>query len=409
MKRKKHLLKLVIVVLVILITYSIAVAERFQSTYSISIEEKYDDNIFLTEDNKIDDFITTITPAISLKWDIRENSIFELDYEGDFIHYDHTKGDEITHSLDTLISIASPRLFSIDLKDSYSFVPLDTKEPEVFENLTGENVFIISPNFKFDFTDLTSASLNYQLEMIDYEKSEGNDSVENKSSILLEHNFSRRIKNSLKYVFSTKEFKDDYDDYIAQQVFANFNGQLSSSINGQFGYGYEWRNYQDEKYLNDSMWDVQLGYYYQESDSFILGYEQSLVDDIEGDVKKSQVASITGLNNFFNRVSIDYQGFYQIDTYREEDLEDTFWGGQGEINWAINKRVSTFIGGKYENSEYPSEDQEDNLSSGSGGFLFEVLRWLTFRVEYSYTENDSNVSDNSYTDNKYSLSLKGDW
>lgn len=95
-------------------------------TPSITIGERYDDNIFQDETNEVDDFITTISPAIQLRYIPRPESTLTFEYQPAFeIFADNSDENHVSHRLS--LSIVSPlsRRFSLEASDQL----LVTEEP----------------------------------------------------------------------------------------------------------------------------------------------------------------------------------------------------------------------------------------------------------------------------------------
>lgn len=95
-------------------------------TPSLTIGERYDDNIFQDETDEEDDFITTISPAIELRYIPRPESVLSFSYQPAFeIFADNSDENHVSHRLE--LSFGSPlsRRFSLEASNQL----LITEEP----------------------------------------------------------------------------------------------------------------------------------------------------------------------------------------------------------------------------------------------------------------------------------------
>ncbi len=95
-------------------------------TPSLTIGERYDDNIFQRETNEVDDFITTISPAIQLRYIPRPESVFTFEYQPAFeIFADNSDENHVSHRLSLSLDAPLSRRFSLEVSDQL----LITEEP----------------------------------------------------------------------------------------------------------------------------------------------------------------------------------------------------------------------------------------------------------------------------------------
>ncbi len=95
-------------------------------TPSLTIGERYDDNIFQDETNEVDDFITTISPAIELRYIPRPESTLTFEYRPSFeIFADNSDENHVSHRLNLSYEAPLSRRFSLEVRDQL----LITEEP----------------------------------------------------------------------------------------------------------------------------------------------------------------------------------------------------------------------------------------------------------------------------------------
>jgi uncharacterized protein (PEP-CTERM system associated) len=73
--------RILAVLLVSVLGPALAWGQVLTLTPSLTIGESYDDNIFQDPDNEVDDFITTISPAIQLRYIPRAETSLTFEYE----------------------------------------------------------------------------------------------------------------------------------------------------------------------------------------------------------------------------------------------------------------------------------------------------------------------------------------
>jgi hypothetical protein len=101
-------------------------AQILTLTPSLSLGERYDDNIFQTRDNKADDFVTTVTPALELRYSPTSDTDLNFEYRPSFELF-AKNSDQNQVSQNASVRFATPltRLFSLNLRDTFVL----TKEP----------------------------------------------------------------------------------------------------------------------------------------------------------------------------------------------------------------------------------------------------------------------------------------
>ncbi len=108
--------RILTVLLVSLLGPALAWGQVLTLTPSLTIGERYDDNIFQDADNEEDDFITTISPAVQLRYIPRPETVLTFEYQPAFqIFADNSSENHISHRLGLGFESPLSRRFSLEV------------------------------------------------------------------------------------------------------------------------------------------------------------------------------------------------------------------------------------------------------------------------------------------------------
>jgi uncharacterized protein (PEP-CTERM system associated) len=99
--------------------------------------------------------------------------------------------------------------------------------------------------------------------------------------------------------------------------------------------------------------------------------------------------------------SLAFQGGYTEDYFSAENLGFTLYQrGIGTITHRLFQRMTVGLSGSLEHADYVSEpgDRKDWIWRVSANASYQLFRWLTASLVGSYSEDDSNVDINDYTE-----------
>ncbi len=105
--------------LVSLLGPALAWGQVLTLTPSLTIGERYDDNIFQDPDNEQDDFVTTISPAVQLRYIPRPETVLTFEYQPAFqIFADHGSENHVSHRLGLDFESPLSRRLSLEVGES---------------------------------------------------------------------------------------------------------------------------------------------------------------------------------------------------------------------------------------------------------------------------------------------------
>ncbi|ETX02225.1 MAG: hypothetical protein ETSY1_04375 [Candidatus Entotheonella factor] len=118
--------RILTVLLVSFLAPALAWGQVLTLTPSLTIEERYDDNIFQRSgeadpvtgvvEEEEDDFITTISPAVQLRYIPRPETVVTFEYQPAFrIFADHSGQNHVSHRLDFTLESPLSRRFSLEI------------------------------------------------------------------------------------------------------------------------------------------------------------------------------------------------------------------------------------------------------------------------------------------------------
>ncbi len=120
--------RILVLLVVSLLGSTLAWGQVLTLTPSLTVSERYDDNIFQRSGDEIDadgqvlrkedDFITTISPAVQLRYIPRPETILTFEYEPSLrLFADHSGQNHVSHRLDFDVESPLSRRFSLEASD----------------------------------------------------------------------------------------------------------------------------------------------------------------------------------------------------------------------------------------------------------------------------------------------------
>jgi len=402
----------------------------------ITLQEEYTSNVDLTPTNERDDFITTISPGFristlkrsSTTGDFRTPSISEeekygvdLDVQVPIVFYAKNTYDDyigLLGNLDTWYTF--DRRLTFRVRD-YAIRSEEPREQDYAVGaLPGEyilgseqqeraayfrNVFQPSAEYRFgrEGEDQVSLiSLNYINNIYRNESDLYQDSTENYISPRLDYWFDIRNGISLEYGYLLGDFETD-PDLTGQMIMGRYTYRFNprTSVFADFTYfirdfdfpgddydiyqptaGFE---YEFSRTLNAR---VQVGYFLADPQ------RASKEDGLVYDILIRQLAERT-------TYTLAFQGGYTEDFFTAENLGFTLYHrGIGTVTHRPLERMTVGLSGSLEHADYVSDpgDQKDWIWRVWADASYELSRWLTASLVGSYSEDDSNIDANDYTE-----------
>jgi hypothetical protein len=350
---------------------------------SLDAEEQYSDNYYRRGEKEIEVYTTLISPRIAAKaWTGR--SSFVLSYGPSFHYYhddssrvDASDDDFVGHDLDLSAQTTLFERLGLTFTERFR----RTREPGAYDALqqaeaTREKYKVnqFGPFFTYDFAEKFTAILGYRNEFYDYDDSD--DSDEHRGYFTIRYHLDDR--NSLEVEDQYwKRLYDHNPDYTSNQIKLIFRRELSDFLRCEIGGGYHDRDFE------------RGAQNVEDFSSFI--YRAALTG--ESDASRVFLSYLRNLND----VSL---GASYFDAHRLTlQLEHT-----------IGERIRGRVGGYYQDNDYDTwagvtsdgtlKLREDEIWSGHLGFRYWFADWFSAGLHYEYTDRDSNIVGESYTENR---------
>lgn len=244
-----------------------------------------------------------------------------------------------------------------------------------------------SPNLLYNFGEKFGVGLKYNNLLINYkddEAGEGEDSVENRGTLIFYYYLSSRTSFDL----NTQYWKRDYDknsvDYDSTQVMVNVKHQVNYFTFGA-GAGYHVRDFdkkingQDD--IDQFAWKLSvsgqnppdaLG---TPKSSMYLSLGSNFNDSGMGDAYYNNTRLDGRLTYLFvDKINCTLKGFYQNSDYEFSDREDDKWGLSLGADYLFNDRFSIgLLGGVEErDSNKLGKDYDDKYVSVNLRYNFDL-------------------------------------
>jgi hypothetical protein len=405
------------------------ILSRFQ-LYGVA-EETYDSNVNLTRSNKKEDYITNVgvgirfstLPRSETTREFRQPSTGEetaygitLDFLPTYVFYAKDTSDDylsLSGNLDTWYTWN--RRLTVRVRDYVirSEEPLEqdyasTALPGqiLLGNQIGRSIYVrnvFQPSLEYRFGREDIISINYMNNIYRNESSFFEDSTENYINPRLTYWFNIRNGVSLEYGLTLAGFQRSSD----------FTGHMAV---GRYTYRFNPRTsvFGDFTYLKRDFESPSPDYdVYRPSFGIAHAFSPTLSAQAQAGYFRQDPSRGSTEDGFFYSVvvtqrakkttyTLGLQGGYIEDYFTAENLGFAKYNQAiGTITHQLAQRVSATLSGRYQRPEYQSgvdRGRVDNIRGVDGGVSYQALRWLSFGLNLSYSEDNSNRNVNDYND-----------
>ena len=413
----------------------------------VGVQEEYTNNVNLVPKGKEDAFITTVFAGLKystlpkseitgepVKAPTAEGEKYgvDLNAQAGFVYYSGGKADNylsLNGTLNTWYTLANRLTFRVNdylMRSDESREPLysgalsPVYESGTFVDLTGQylpgtqrqrNIWlrnVFSPSVAYQFSKGGIISLNYMNNVYNNQSSLSEDSVGNYINPKLIYWFDIRNGVTLEYAYALGSF-DRSPDFTGNLG----HGQYTHRFNRRtavFGdYLFVRTNYDppgNDYYVNAPSvginhlfsptlsGKVQVGYFWQSPERG-KGYSGPL-----GDVTLTQKGEKT-------TSTLIVRGGYQQDYFTANNLGFIqYYTGVGTVTYRLLEKMTGTLGGSVEWNKWKNTgvdvlsnpNQRNTIWSVNGIVSYQVLKWLNLSLNVQYTENQSNIGANDYTE-----------
>lgn len=329
------------------------------------LDNRYDDNITYTPSDKKADFYNTFSLGVGAR---HEGKRLSFDMSGDInqdIFYKYENFDNLSENAVFNLQYEASRYNTIILRDAFTH----DYEPRSFETAfgrTGGRYSYYWNNLdlalRHEITKQLSLTARYANYVSLYDSSQLSDSVLN------------GVGGQIEYAYSSATILFGSYDYNVRR----FTGGDSPSLNMLTG---GIRQYLTKKLYTEAYAGVQLIKAFGGDRETKPYYKASLI----GDLDENTIASISYINEA-STVS------YFRNTFTRWQISADLLRRLSERLWA---NASVFYG----NGEYQAVDISNNYAGARAGFAYDITKDIKANINYTYSNNDSNVENNEYTKN----------
>ncbi|MEJ2201532.1 MAG: TIGR03016 family PEP-CTERM system-associated outer membrane protein [Desulfuromonadaceae bacterium] len=388
----------------------------FRLTPAFSLREEYDDNIYLDARDEKSDFITTVKPTVNVNWETKFVNLslnFGLEYEK---YLKHSGEDELRPSqgtrLDSTWSLYRDALF-LRVTDSFERVAIDEGgkggQDNKLTNMTSQNRLVINPYLLLQPLRTLEVYLGYEYENLWYSKKDGDDAERHTYSLQLTKELSPRIssilyggysqfrpKDNKQSIFDT-EGEEEYDRYDARLTLIwNITDYVTLSGN----LGRSWIDYEYRGNSESDLYGGQLDYQITRTFSVGTSYQKDIADTVEDGTRKNKRYSV--YCTYEDRSKVSLKLFKTESDYQAIDRQDDSKGAtlSGDLPITNKEGISWLLTyTDYENNDGENNQTEKYDRYGAQLEFYHQLRLGRLALGYTWNRNESNISDNDYTDN----------
>lgn len=384
----------------------------------LTVGEEFDDNINLDYRDKESDFITTVSPGFSLSL-LSQHTLLDLTYAPTFVWYAKESDNNTTRQSGTLT-------FGRDLSQNWRLDASDTflrseeplEEAEAFEGVvaTGtrrtrntywRNEGRASASYTFAQESALTVGYSNSLLMNDSE-TEDDGTIQNLYASAI-YWFDIRNGMEVNGEYTIADFTNDtvepQDDYTGFTVGGRYIRRFSPHTTASLGYDYTRRDFdgETENYGIHSPY-VRVEHAYSPTLSFVLGlgYFWQVLEDSDG--QDGYTFEVNMTKNFqHGSFILGGNGGYEEQYLVEEPSGFVqYWSGQTRVDYQLYETVTGYAGGFYRLNE-DQDNRQWSTWQGNVGARWNFLRWLSLSLDYLHSEQDDDVQENSYTDNRVML------
>ncbi len=394
----------------------------YEATFEprISVGTEYTDNLFLEDSSEENEWITTISP--SFKADIRgKKSGAKISYDPSYAFYDDY--DEFDHwrhkarlsgwaelSKNTRITVNDYFLYTEDPLSISDIAPVRVEDPDETIDTTlrktrktyYRNTARI--NLSHQFGEFDAFNIGYKHYFLENDLSIYEDKQTHNPYADLTYWFTYRWGVNIGASY-TKGDRDDSDDYDFILSNARLLRRFSKRLNGfvQLGYGnldydgnsedaegYDVRAGFDYTISKDTFMSIAAGYAWLDRDRSSNESAPSVGVRIKKTLKKG-VIYLTG------------SGGYKDPTSGAESLGvREYYEAGTSVRYEFTRYLSGNAFASYRYDDYLEETpaREDKTTKAGLGLNFQVLKWMSLGLDYTFRTVDSDRSLEEYDENR---------
>lgn len=387
----------------------------------ISYKDEYSDNLNLTSTNQQADFITTVQPGIKFS-NMDKISGIDLDYILGAVFYGKkTNLNYLSHNASLNAKYLTKAHINFYFRESFNRSD-EPREREYF-TATADNRYVLAtnteravywrnvaaPTIEYQFGPENRLGVNYRNNIYRTESASGQNSKEDYINPFFSYWFDRRNGIYLEYGLTYGKF-DKNPDLTGHRINGRYTNRFSAKSSAFAEYSYSKRIYGE---LASTAAPVSADYTIHEPNvgmtfaftptltaSAQAGYfwtERGTGANKSGYSYKGELAGVGPRATY----KFSLQGGYTEDLFTSENLGfNRYHRLTGSLNYLLDKRFSIGCMGSIERAEFDQPEHRDTTWGIGGRAAYQPLSWLTFALDVSHKDKQSDFSLYEYTENR---------
>ena len=399
--------------------YGAGLISRFHPI--VSVKGEYSDNLNLTKTNKNEDYITTVQPGIRFS-NMGDKAGVELDYTLGAVFYGKkTNLNYISHNASLDVKYMTASHINFYLKES--FIQSDEPREQEYFTTPAANRYalattteravywrnVVAPTVEYQFGPESRLGITYRNNVYRTDSTSGQNSQEHYINPSFSYWFDKRNGISLEYGLTYGEF-DRSPDLTGHRANARYTYRFSPRYSIFTEYTYSKRTF-DSSEPSEASFSTEYDIHEPSIGmKFMIGTTLTASAQVgyfwarpkaglgeEGVSYKGELANIDPRTTY----GLNLQGGYTEDLFTSQNLGFMRYHRlTGFLNHMLDKQISLGCFGSIEYAEYESSDRRDTIWGVTGRASYMPLSWLTFALEASHRENQSNVDTAAYVENR---------
>jgi hypothetical protein len=379
-------------------------------TGSAGVKLAYHDNLFLEKDNTDDDLLTHLKAQLGI---VAERPRIELnaDYQLNFIFYnEHDELDETdlkdVSRLTSSLKLGSWAGFSLLIEDNIDRVSVDesskVNEDSDAINKTNRNTFRATPSYEKNLAPTLRLQASYRFEDVSHTNTAADQRRTQAVSSTLTKTLSRRTSLYILGLYQEVDAENtlDYDRYEGL-----FGGRYALTKAALFAAeaGIAKSEHEDE---NDkettAIWDVSLTAPAGKKTTATLGAIQTLRHSELDGLYKSRVWDFSLVRE--GRVGVKVNLYQANDDYLIIDREDKNTGAGIEVQLKLSPLLTAQSTLRYIKTKLEPLGERKKTYRATASLSYEHQHFVV-SGSYSFQEEDSDITLNSYVSNVFFVEL----
>lgn len=354
----------------------------------VLVTESYSNNIYSTPINKKRDWYTVTHPGLRLNLPFRDNDMAAVEYSAVFQRYGKTDSENTTdHNANGLLDLKFGSLVGLKLTDAYrkGHEPRGSSSTGFIERFHTNDA---AAALTYELADVSKVELDYTRTNWKFKTSPARDRDEDLASAFFYLKFLPKTSGFAEY--DHKEV--DYKLNAAEWPLLNNNSSVDSgslgltweateTSKGTVKAGYLHKNFSGANKKDYGTWTASADINHDFSDYTALTLNAA---------RTVNEATLSGTR-------------YLISTGGYAELRHVFLTKfMGVVHGAISRdKFSDATGGTSD----PTVTRRDLTVNSGAGLKYRIQDWLETGLDYTHKDRNSNLNENDYDENLYSISI----